>query len=116
MKTFLMTLAACSALTALSTPVLADERFEALLLAPVGNIENHGIDYALGYTVAKSGPIQISPLAIADTTNGQTTYHLGAAATVLVFKRMELGLAEVQRTGTLGFSRLGTDVVFGVRF
>lgn len=114
MKKYLATLAL---LAACSAPALASDggRLDAIGLAPVGNVPNHGIDYGLSYAVAKVGPIRVSPLAEVTGINGQTTYHVGAAATVNVAKRFDVGIAEVQGQDSLGFDRLQPTAVLGVR-
>jgi hypothetical protein len=114
MKTFLTTLAL---IAACSAPAFADNgsRLDAIGLAPVGNVPNHGIDYGLSYAVAQVGPVRISPLADVAGVNGQTSFHFGAAATVNVAKRIDVGVAEVQRPGAMGFDRLATTAIVGVR-
>jgi hypothetical protein len=113
MKKYLATLALVAACSA---PALASDggRLDAIGLAPVGNVPNHGIDYGLSYAVAQVGPIRVSPLADVSGINGQTTYHLGAAATVNVAKRFDV-IAEVQGQDSLGFNRLEPTAVLGVR-
>jgi hypothetical protein len=115
-KTFLATIAAFAALAALSAPAFADSgRLDVVGLAPVGNIPHRGIDYGLSYAVAKVGPVRLSPLAEVDSAGGQATFHLGASATVLVAKHFDVGVAEVQRPGFAGFTRMGTSAIVGVR-
>jgi hypothetical protein len=104
-----------TAAVAIATPASAttDTRVEAFALAPVGNIHQHGLDYGVGYTVAKLGPVRITPLVAESTTFGNMTFHLGAAATVGLGKHVDVGLAEMQRPGAIGFTRIAPSAVVG---
>jgi hypothetical protein len=114
MKKFIATLAL---LAACSAPAFANagDHVDVIGLAPLGNIPNHGIDYGVSYSVAKVGPVRISPLVDVDPAGGRDTIHFGASATVNVLKHFDVGVAEVQRPGGLGFDRMGTSAVLGVR-
>ena len=105
-----------SAAVAIAAPASAttDTRVEAFALAPVGNVRQHGLDYGVGYTVAKVGPVKISPLVAESTTFGNMTFHLGAAATVGLGKHFDVGVAEMQRPGSTGFTRIAPSAIVGV--
>lgn len=109
---------AAAALAALAAPAGAatDTRLQAFALDPVGNLGAglHGIDYGIGYSVAKVGPVHFSPLVDVSSFAGDATFHLGAAATVDVTKHVDVGVAEVQRPGFAGFRKLQTDAVVGL--
>jgi hypothetical protein len=111
------TLALAAAVTSFAVPAAAADlgNLEAYALAPVGNIPQHGLDYALGYKVAQLGPVRLAPLVDVSSLAGNATFHLGAAATVGVGKHVDVGVAEVQRPGSTGFTRLSTAAVVGVR-
>jgi hypothetical protein len=111
-----MVATAFAALSVPAVPALAatDTRLSAYALAPVGNIPQHGLDFGVGYTVAHVGPVKISPLVNVVSIGGNGTFHMGIAATVAAAKHVDIGLAEVQRPGSAGFTRIGTSVVLGV--
>jgi hypothetical protein len=110
-------LALFAAVAALASPASATDigNVDAFALAPVGNVSQHGIDYGLGYRVAKLGPVSISPLVDVSRSAGVEGFHLGAAATVGFAKRFDVGIAEVQRPGFAGFTRIAPSAVVGVR-
>lgn len=114
MKKLLTTLVAFAALSA---PALASDpgNLDAFALAPIGNVRPHGLAYGIGYKVANVGPVRISPLVDMNTVFGNATFRFGVAATVPVAKHLDIGLAEVQRPGAPGFTRLGTSAVLGIR-
>ena len=107
---------AVAAVTALAAPAGAttDTRLQAYAMEPVGNVSQHGIGYGIGYSVAKVGPVRISPLVDVSSLAGNATFHLGAAATVDIGKNVDVGVAEVQRPGFPGFRKLQTDAVVGL--
>ena len=117
MKRFLSALALSAAVAAMSAPASASDtgRLDGYVLEPLGNTHQHGLDYGVGYAVAQAGPVRFSPLVDVTTTHGEATFHLGAAATVGIGKHVDVGLAEVQRPGSTGFTRLGTSALVGVR-
>jgi hypothetical protein len=122
MKRFLTPLALLAAVAALSAPVSADTgRLGAYVLEPLGNPQQlgnnhqHGLNYGVGYAVAHVGPVRVSPLVDVASTDGNATFHLGLAETVGIGKHFDVGLAEVQRPGSTGFTRIGTSAVVGVR-
>lgn len=110
-------LATAAAVLALCVPAAAADNgnLQAYALEPVGPTGAHGIGYGLGYSVAKIGPVRISPLGYVSSFAGNATFHLGAAATVDVGKHVDVGVAEVQRPGFSGFHRISTDAIVGVK-
>lgn len=114
MKRILMT---CAAMAALTAPVLADDRFDAYGVAPMGGGVQHGIQYGVGYSVAKLGPIRLSPMADVSTIGGNTTLQPGVAATVGT-KWADVGFAAIQRPGSMGafqFKHVEVGAVVGIR-
>jgi hypothetical protein len=113
----LSSIALVTSVAAFAAPASAADvgNLEAYALAPVGNIPQHGIEYGLGYKVAQLGPVRLSPLVDVSSLAGNATFHLGAAATVGVGKHVDVGVAEVQRPGSRGFTRIATTAVVGVR-
>jgi hypothetical protein len=109
-------LALVAALAALSAPASAADlsNVNVFALAPVGNVAQHSVDYGLGYRVAKIGPVSFTPLVDVANVNGTNTYHLGAAATVDILKHVDIGVAEVQRPGFAGFTRMAPSAVLGI--
>ena len=117
LQQILPTLALATAAAAFAAPASAADvgNLEAYALAPVGNIPQHGLAYGIGYKVAQLGPVRIAPLVDVSSLAGNATFHLGAAATVGVGKHIDVGVAEVQRPGSTGFTRLSTAAVVGFR-
>src|SRR5579871_4123187 len=113
---FVPAVTAAAAVAAFAAPAGAatDTRLQAYAMEPVGNVSQHGIGYGIGYSVAKVGPVRISPLVDVSSLAGNATFHLGAAATVDVTKHVEVGVAEVQRPGFSGFRKLQTDAIVGL--
>jgi hypothetical protein len=109
-------IAIATAVAALAAPASArtDTNLQAYALEPMGNVGQHGIGYGLGYSVAKIGPVRISPLGYVSSVAGNATFHLGAAATVDLGKHIDVGVAEVQRPGFSGFRKISTDAIVGV--
>lgn len=116
-KHFLPLLALVTAFAALAGPVSASDagRLDAYVLAPVGNLQQNGIDFGIGYAIAKVGPVRISPLVDVSSLAGNATFHYGAAATIGIGKHFDVGLAEVQRPGSTGLTRIATSAIVGVR-
>jgi hypothetical protein len=114
MKKFLATTVAVLALTA---PALAADtgRLDAYALEPLGDVPTHGIDFGIGYAVANAGPVRISPLVGVAGVNGVGHIQLGVAETVGLFKHFDVGLAEEQRPGSVGFRSIGTSAIVGIR-
>jgi hypothetical protein len=112
----LPSLALLAALAAVTAPASAADlsNINVFGLAPVGNVAQHSVDYGIGYRVAKVGPVSFSPLVDVANVNGTDTFHLGAAATVGIFRHVDVGVAEVQTPGFAGFSRMGTSAVLGI--
>lgn len=113
----LSSLALAAVVGAAAAPASAADlgNLDAFALAPVGNVPQHGLDFGLGYKVAQVGPVRLSPLVDVSSLAGNATFHLGAAATVGVGKHIDVGVAEVQRPGSTGFTRIATTAVVGVR-
>ncbi len=112
----LSSLALAAAVGAAAAPASAADvgNLDAFVLGPVGNIHQNGLDYGIGYKVAQLGPVRLSPLVDVSSLAGNATFHLGAAATVGVGRHFDVGVAEVQRQGSTGFTRLATTAVVGV--
>jgi hypothetical protein len=112
----LSSLALAAAVGAAAAPASAADvgNLDAFLLAPVGNIRQNTLDYGIGYKVAQLGPVRFSPLVDIASIGGNASFHLGAAATVGVGKHVDVGVAEVQRPGFAGFTRVATTAVVGV--
>jgi hypothetical protein len=113
----ILPLALVAAVAALTSPARASAigNIDAFALAPVGNVSQHGIDYGLGYRVAKLGPVSFSPVVDVSRYAGVEGFHFGAAATVNVAKHVDVGIAEVQRPGFAGFTRIAPAAVVGIR-
>jgi hypothetical protein len=112
----LSSLALSATIAAAAAPASAADvgNLDAFALAPVGNIRQNGLDFGIGYKVAQLGPVRVSPLVDVASAGGNATFHLGAAATVGVGRHFDVGVAEVQRPGATGFTRLATTAVVGV--
>jgi hypothetical protein len=110
-------LALFAAVASLALPASATDigNVDAFALAPVGNVSQHGIDYGLGYRVAKLGPVSISPLGDVSRLDGVESFHFGVAETVGFAKHFDAGIAEVQRPGFAGFTRIAPTAIVGVR-
>jgi len=112
----LSSLALSALVAAAAVPASAADlgNLDAFVLAPVGNIRQNTLDYGIGYKVAQLGPVRVSPLVDVASSTGSTSFHFGAAATVGVGRHIDVGVAEVQRPGAAGFTRLATTAVVGV--
>ena len=58
--------------------------------------------------------VRLSPLVDIASIGGNASLHFGAAATVGVGRHIDVGVAEVQRPGSTGFTRVATTAVVGV--
>jgi hypothetical protein len=116
MQRIVPALAIAAVIASAAAPASASDLSDINLftLAPFGNVAQHGLDFGIGYRVAKIGPVSISPLADVATVSGVSGWHFGAAATVDITRHIDIGIAEVQPAGYGGFTRFQPTAVIGL--